>query len=126
MRRPGFGATILIICVLEVVGLGVRELRPLIPAPTPNELSREWAPYLKQGAYQRISWLPMGPAAMSEARHDDKPILLVIGTSWSRIGRLMDANVFTDPEIQEFLRRTFVCVRVDASAQPEWLSAYLP
>jgi uncharacterized protein YyaL (SSP411 family) len=126
MRSPRFGATILVVGLLAVVGVGLRQLRPLIPASSPNKLADETGEYLHQGAYQRIDWLPMSPTVFTEARRLDRPILLAIGTPWSSIGRAVDSAAFSDPDVQMLLKRSFLCVRVDACREPNWINAYLP
>ena len=123
MHRPGFGATTLILIVLTIIGLVAVAIKPLIPPGPPNALSGESSYYLQQGAHQRIAWRTISPD-LAAAAGGGKPIMLVIGTPWSRIARMFDEGVFAEPFIQAFVSHTFVCVRIDGSDNPEWLSAY--
>lgn len=82
--------------------------------------------YLRQGAFQQIHWRKLEPGALAEARRLDRPIMLVMGASWSREARQADSHLFRDQDIQSFLARNFVCIRVDLDAHPEWLNVYLP
>lgn len=129
MRRPAFGATTLLISMLALIGLGVRAWKPFILPPGSNGLQNASGMFLRKAAHQPIKWLQIeeGPDPFYEARHDNtKPIMLVIGTPWSRMGRLADEGIFSDPDIQAYLGHWFICVRIDASRRPEWLNAYLP
>ncbi len=82
--------------------------------------------YLRQGAFQQIHWRKLEASSLAEARRLDRPVMLVMGASWSREARQADNYLFRDQDIQSFLARNFVCVRVDLDAHPEWLNVYLP
>lgn len=106
--------------------MGLRGLHELLPTPKTNRMEAESADFMRQGAYHALDWRPLGDAAMSEARRADRPILLVLGTSWSTEARRMDQRIFSDPEVASFLSRNFICVRVDLDEKPQWRSAFLP
>ena len=46
-----------------------------------NRLAREASPYLLQHAENPVEWYPWGEEALSQAKAEDKPILLSIGYS---------------------------------------------
>lgn len=126
MRKPSFGVVTLTVGLLSAFGVVAHHFRPLIPPPAENRMAAEASEYLRQAAAQRIDWHPLDDAAFAEARRQGLPVLLAIGTPWSAYGRFADARVFTHADVEAYLSRRFVCVRVDATQEPRLLDAYLP
>ena len=116
----------MVCCVLAVMGYGLMHLRRYLPAQPANALQSESDEYLRQGVPQRIDWKVLDTRAFAEARRLNRPVMLVMGTVWSREARMADQNIFVDADIQSYLSRHFVCVRIDLDAHPEWMSAFLP
>lgn len=117
-------ATVVVLIVL--LAFGATAVRPLIPSPPRNAIATYPGDFLAQAAPERIEWRPIDPAAFADARRLDRPVLLVIGVAWSQIGREFDSEVLTGPDVQNYLSRNFVCVRIDGDEMPAWISAYLP
>lgn len=117
--------TALMVALAVLFGAGAM-LKEFVPPPPLNGLVADGEDYLEAGAHQDVQWRALGPEVFSEARRLDRPVLLVIGDMSSRLAREADRDAFSDPEITAMLRRSFVCVRVDASQYPEWVSAFLP
>ncbi len=66
-------------------------------------------------------------AAMSEARHDDKRVLLEVGGNWCGWCRELERFVSSDPAVADAIRCAFVVVRVNVSPEnpnSRFLSAY--
>jgi uncharacterized protein YyaL (SSP411 family) len=126
MRKPRFGFVIVVLATLSVLGVVAKFYRSLIPLRNPNELIYESGDFMRQAAYEQLHWYPMGEEALSEARRLDRPLMVVIGTPWSRLGRVTDDTIFTDPDIVAYLQRSFICVRIDGSQQPYWMSMLAP
>lgn len=127
MRRgPSFIVVTLVVTTLCLFAMCARGLQSSIPAPKPNRLIGETAEYLQQGAEQSIDWRPLDDSAFADARRLDKPVFLVIGTPWSSLARNADRDAFSYVELQNYLNRNFICVRVDGFEQPDWLLAYFP
>lgn len=126
MQKPSFSVVTLVVVVLGIFGLGIRQLATLLPPPAPNRMELETADFLRQGARHAINWRLLDDEAFSEARRTDRPILLLLGAVWSTEARRMDQMIFTDSEVQSFLARNFICVRVDLDEAPQWRSAFLP
>lgn len=112
--------------VLGVLGYGLMNLRQFLPQQPANDMQLESDEFLRQGAPQRIDWRTLDARPFAEARRLNRPVMLVLGTVWSREARMADQNIFVDADIQSYLSRHFVCVRVDLDAHPEWGSAFLP
>ncbi|HLK14327.1 MAG TPA: DUF255 domain-containing protein [Fimbriimonadaceae bacterium] len=124
--QPRFTVTTILLVALVGLAFLSRLLAPYISV-TPNPtLAKEQATFLQSGARENVKWRPVSDFPFQEARRLDRPILLVVGTPWSRTARRVDGSVFTSPQVQKLLARDFFCIRVDAVENPDWMSAYLP
>ena len=85
----------------------------------PNLLAAEPSAYLTSAAHQPVAWHPWGEAAVAQALHEDKPILLDIGAVWCHWCHVMDGESYEDPAVAEILNRDFVCVKVDRDERPD-------
>lgn len=126
MRKPGFGVVTLVVCLIAVLGFVVRLVSPFLPEPKPNRLAAETADYLRQGAHESVDWHTVSVESFALARRLNRPILMLVGTDLSQTGRYADNEIFRDPEVQSILAKNFLCIRVDGTDQPSWLSAFLP
>ncbi|MBL8061199.1 MAG: thioredoxin domain-containing protein [Chthonomonas sp.] len=114
------------VILVGMMALAGSTLRRFIPRPPLNDLEHEADPFLKAAASQPISWRLLSKEALAEARREGKPILLVIGQSTSLTGQILDGFGFTDSEIADNIRRSFIPIRVDAVSQPYLAAAYDP
>lgn len=126
MRKPGFGLVTLVVTLIVLLGGAMKALRPLLPRDLPNRMQLESADFLRQATYERVDWRPVSTDVFAEARRLDKPVFILVGTPWSQMGRYADRTIFTDSEVQTFLNRNYICVRIDGCDHPEWLSCFLP
>ncbi len=126
MYKPSFTVATIVVCILTFLGLASQYLLKHIPAPPTNRLALESAEYLMQGDAEPVDWYPYGDEAFALARRTGKPILMLVGTTWSKFARSMDHDVFPKSEVSRYLSRNFVCIRVDGVENPEWMSAFLP
>lgn len=111
--------------MLAILGLGLARLRPLIP----NERAIRGvsaADFISQGTSQSIPWEENLADALARGRRMDRPVLLYMGTVWNRSGRKFDETVLRDPDVQNYIDRHFVPVRIDLDESPHLLSAYAP
>lgn len=125
-RRPSFIVITVVVVLLGVCGFAAKFLRPLIPAPEANRLSRESGDFLRQAERQPIDWRVFSPDSFALARRLDRPIALCLGVPWSKDGRQFDHQVFSQIDVQNLLDRNFVCIRVDGADRPDLLSLFLP
>jgi len=124
--KPSYQVSTLVVTTLILIGLGVQAVKRLIPPSEPNALSEALGDYYQQAASQQVPWLPYGPQVYAEARKRDRPILLVIGATWSRLGRMLDLDVLSDRDVIEKLKQRFVCTRLDLDRRPHYATALLP
>ncbi len=66
-----------------------------------------------------IRWQPWGQAAFAEAARLDKPIFLLISSSWCQWCHIMDETTLSDPTIITILNRDYVPIRVDSDLRPD-------
>jgi uncharacterized protein YyaL (SSP411 family) len=80
---------------------------------SPNRLITEASPYLRQHAKNPVDWYPWGKEALSQARAEDKPILLSIGYSACHWCHVMAHECFENVEIAGLMNRDCINVKVD-------------
>jgi uncharacterized protein YyaL (SSP411 family) len=125
-RRPSFNIVSSTLAALAVFGVFVQFASKFLPLPRLNDMQSESAEFLYQASRQEIRWRTMGPGALRDARREDKPLMLVMGSASSFAGRLADRALFSDPDVSMLLNRQMVCVRIDLDRNPEWTSVILP
>ncbi len=81
--------------------------------------------YLRQHARDPVPWRPFGPEVFEEARRLDRPVLLSSGYASCHWCHVMHRETFQDLEVADFLRRHFVCVKVDREERPDVDAVYL-
>ena len=90
-----------------------------------NDLINEKSPYLLQHAYNPVNWLAWNDAALSRAKHDDKPIFLSIGYSTCHWCHVMERESFKDEEVAQVLNRDFISIKVDREERPDIDNIYM-
>lgn len=118
MRKLNFGVVTLALSFLIGFSVLLKALRPMLPPQKPNNLVVEKGDYMAQGVNQAVNWRPLDPAAFAEARRRTRPVLLSLGAVWSTDAKRADTYFFSDPEVQSYLGRHFVCVRADLDREP--------
>ena len=63
-------------------------------------------------AHADINWMPTLAIAMDQARETGKPLMIDVCTSWCHYCKQLDAEVYTDPNVQQLAQR-FVMVKTD-------------
>jgi uncharacterized protein len=87
--------------------------RSSIHTPTPFRFS----PRPHRATY--ISWHHWGQAVFDEAARTDKPIFLLITSSWCQWCHIMDETTLSEPSIISILNRDYVPIRVDSDLRPD-------
>ncbi|MDQ6659706.1 MAG: DUF255 domain-containing protein, partial [Chloroflexota bacterium] len=81
--------------------------------PTPFRFSPR-----HHSAYQ-INWHHWGQAAFEEAQRLDRPIFLLISSSWCHWCHLMDETTLSEPSIIAILNHDYIPIRVDSDLRPD-------
>ena len=66
-----------------------------------------------------INWRPWGDPAFSEAREQNKPVLLAISAVWCHWCHVMDETSYSVPDIIKTINDRYVPVRVDNDERPD-------
>lgn len=126
MHKPGFGVVTGVVTVLAVIAFIAKLVIGHIPEGPENRLASEPSPFLQQAATEEIDWRKLSEETFADARKRDLPIMLVVGSACSPTGRAVDEYTFKAKEIEDFLDRNFISVRVDTMQHPELVNAFLP
>jgi hypothetical protein len=74
--------------------------------------------------HQPIQWHEWGEEAFTDAKRENKPMLLDIGAVWCHWCHVMDRESYDDPEIAKIVNDHFIAVKVDRDERPEIDSRY--
>lgn len=121
---PRFVVTSYLVLFLVLAGVLVKLAGQYLPAPKPNRLYVEYSPYVRAAALHALDWYPFSTEVFEVARSQEKPLLLEIGTSFSRRSQSLSHYAFHDTEFLRILSQQFVCVRVDFHEMP-WVAQAL-
>ncbi|HLZ63710.1 MAG TPA: DUF255 domain-containing protein [Ktedonosporobacter sp.] len=67
----------------------------------------------------QIQWRSWGEAAFQEATLLDKPIFLLITSSWCQWCHIMDETTLSEPSIIAILNHDYIPIRVDSDVRPD-------
>jgi len=84
-----------------------------------NQLITETSPYLLQHAHNPVNWYPWGQLALSEAKSQNKLILLSVGYSACHWCHVMAHESFEDPAIAAVMNELFINIKVDREERPD-------
>jgi uncharacterized protein YyaL (SSP411 family) len=90
-----------------------------------NHLINETSPYLLQHAHNPVDWYPWGEAALTNARAENKPILLSIGYSACHWCHVMEHESFENEDIAGLMNENFVNIKVDREERPDLDQIYM-
>ena len=91
----------------------------------PNRLIHSTSPYLLQHAYNPVDWYEWGNEALSQAKKEDKPILVSIGYSSCHWCHVMERESFEIDDIAHIMNKHFVCIKVDREERPDIDQVYM-
>ncbi len=85
----------------------------------------ETSPYLLQHKDNPVHWRPWGAAALKEARHANKPILLSVGYAACHWCHVMAHESFEDEATAAVMNELFVNIKVDREERPDVDAIYM-
>lgn len=100
----------------------------LLSAPAQSQAPRralEHAPsaWLQSLASSPVQWLPWTDATLDHAKAGQRPVYVLVASELSEFSRATLRETFSRASTAEWMNTHFVCVIVDADAQPE-IAAY--
>jgi len=108
---------------LRVLIFGTLYFTAALSSPA-SKLSSEPSAFLCAYADTAIHWETWGDDAFARAKHEQKPVFLLIGAFTSELSRAMARQSFSNAETAAFLNDNFVCVLVDAKERPDVAALY--
>jgi uncharacterized protein YyaL (SSP411 family) len=84
-----------------------------------NELIHETSPYLLQHAHNPVNWQSWGDKALSQAKSENKLLLISIGYSACHWCHVMEHESFEDPDVAQIMNDHFICIKVDREERPD-------
>ena len=125
MFKPSYSVVTSVLVVFALLAFMRHTFIGFIPRTT-NKLATSHQKFLATASHQEIVWHLLDEDAFAEARRSDKPILLVVGLSSTRLGTDFDRKAFEDADTARYVSQHFFCIRIDGYEHPEWLNAILP
>ncbi|MCH8274390.1 MAG: thioredoxin domain-containing protein [Armatimonadetes bacterium] len=117
-RFPSFLVPTNLLLALILAGAGLKFASRFLPAPQPNRLSTEYGAYVREASTHTIDWRRFSSEAFQDARREDRPIFLEIGSLFSRRSRALTHGHFEDSDLVRLLNEHFICIRADISELP--------
>lgn len=71
-----------------------------------------------------IAWRPWSPALFEQARREQRFVFLYLEAVWCHWCHVMQAETFSDPQVQELLQERYLAVKVDHDANPLLANRY--
>ena len=90
-----------------------------------NRLLKETSPYLLQHAHNPVDWFPWGEEAFTQAKKENKPLLLSIGYSACHWCHVMAHESFENEEIAQLMNDNFINIKVDREERPDLDQIYM-
>lgn len=87
--------------------------------PYTNELIHETSPYLLQHAHNPVNWQPWGEKALSQAKKENKLLLISIGYSACHWCHVMEHESFEDEGVAQIMNNRFICIKIDREERPD-------
>jgi uncharacterized protein len=91
----------------------------------PNHLIDETSPYLLQHAHNPVDWYPWGEEALTQAKKEDKPILVSIGYSACHWCHVMERESFENEDTAVIMNQHFINIKIDREERPDLDHIYM-
>lgn len=71
-----------------------------------------------------VTWVDGLPAALEQAAQADRPVMIDFYTDWCGWCKKLDAEVYTDEQVEKLLTEAFVCVKIDGDTEEQLVEKY--
>ena len=112
-------------CLVFFILLSVFYSNNIIGQNMENKLSEESSLYLKQHATNPVNWFPWGDEALSEAKKNDKLLLISIGYSSCHWCHVMEEESFENDDVAKVMNAKFINIKVDREERPDIDEIYM-
>lgn len=107
--------SLLAVALLTLLAASPARAQDETPGPTPKVIrgpaATSTAP--APAGDGRLNWSELDPA-LAEAKRADKPLLVDVYTDWCGWCKRMDKTTYGNPEVRDYVARSFVTARVNA------------
>ena len=90
-----------------------------------NQLSQETSPYLLQHANNPVHWKAWNENSLTEAKENNKLIIISIGYSACHWCHVMEHESFEDHEVANVMNAHFINIKVDREERPDVDAVYM-
>ena len=95
------------------------------PERPTNALIDETSPYLLQHAHNPVNWQPWGERASTQAKQENKLMIVSIGYAACHWCHVMEHESFEDSAVATLMNEHFVSVKVDREERPDVDQVYM-
>ena len=90
-----------------------------------NELINETSPYLLQHAHNPVNWQPWSDDALTQAKEENKLLIVSIGYSSCHWCHVMEHESFGDTAVANVMNSNYVSIKVDREERPDVDNVYM-
>ena len=90
-----------------------------------NELINETSPYLLQHAHNPVNWKAWNEATLSQAKKENKLIIISIGYAACHWCHVMEKESFEDSLVAQTMNTNFINIKVDREERPDVDQVYM-
>ncbi|MCI4670320.1 MAG: thioredoxin domain-containing protein [Bacteroidia bacterium] len=90
-----------------------------------NALINTSSPYLLQHAHNPVNWNPWGDSALTQAKRENKLLIISIGYAACHWCHVMEHESFEDTAVASLMNNNFVSIKVDREERPDIDQIYM-
>ena len=90
-----------------------------------NDLINETSPYLLQHAHNPVNWKPWNDETLSQAKKENKLILISVGYAACHWCHVMEHESFEDTLVAKTMNKNYVNIKVDREERPDVDKVYM-
>ena len=90
-----------------------------------NDLINETSPYLLQHAHNPVNWKPWNKKTLTQAKTENKLILISVGYAACHWCHVMEYESFEDSLVAQVMNKNFINIKVDREERPDIDQVYM-